>query len=213
MTITLRLTKGEEVTYAELDANFIDLDQRLNQATTVLNPLVTEVAALPKFELVDSQVQALVGGGKTLTLTPSYPAQVLSNYAVASSSVLTATNEILGSFTIPAGTLSANSNLQIEALWSFSNSVDDKIVKIKIGPNTLYSATHTTTVKASPLVMLTNRNSLASQIYDIPSGTSAPGTSVINFALDQTVEFYGQRENAADTLTLQHYRILHFVGA
>ena len=144
------------------------------------------------------------------------PVEVLSSSAIAVSCALTATDEVLASFTLAAGTLGVNSILQIEPLWTFASSASNKITKVKIGATTVYTATRTTSVKEAPLIVLANRNSLASQIqpYDnnyVTAGSGAPATYTINFAIDQTVEITGQRA-ASEALKLEYYRVLHFVG-
>lgn len=147
----------------------------------------------------------------------SRPIEILSGSAVATSCKTTAIDEVLASFTIAAGIVGVNSVLQIEPLWTFTSSVNNKVLKIKIGGTTVYSAARTTSVKEAPLFVLANRNSLASQIhpYDnnyATAGSATPVTSAINFANAQTVEITGLRTDSGDTLTLEYYRILHFIG-
>lgn len=145
------------------------------------------------------------------------PVEVLSSSAAAVSCAATGIDEILASFTIPAGILGPNSILQIEPLWTFASNANNKILKVKIGGSTVYSATCTTSVKEAPLIVLANRNSLALQIqpYDstyVTAGSGAPATYAIDFSVPVTVQIAGQRANAGDALTLEYYRVLHFVG-
>lgn len=145
------------------------------------------------------------------------PVEVLSSSAVAASCALTASDEVLASFTIAAGTLGANSIIQIEPLWTFASSANNKICKVKIASATVYSSTRTTSVKEGPLIVLANRNSLASQIqpYDntyVTAGSGAPATYTVDFSVNVTVQITGQRANSGDALTLEYYRVLHFVG-
>ena len=147
----------------------------------------------------------------------SRPIEILSTSAIAASCVLSAVDEVLTSFTIQPGTLGVNSILQIEPLWTFSSSVNNKICKVKIGGATVYNATRTTFAKEAPLIVLANRNSLASQIqpYDntyISAGSGAPATYSIDFSVNVTVELIGQRANSGDALKLEYYRVLHYVG-
>jgi hypothetical protein len=147
----------------------------------------------------------------------SKPVEVLASSAVAASCASIGVDEVLAFFAIPVGTLGVNSIIQIEPLWSFTSSGNNKVLKVKIGGTTVYSTTRTTSVKEGPLVVLANRNSLAFQIqpYDnnyVTSGSGAPATFTINFALDQTVQITGQRA-ASEALTLEYFRVLHFVGA
>jgi len=145
------------------------------------------------------------------------PVEVLSSSAVAASCASTAADEVLGSFTVRAGIIGVNSIIQIEPLWTFTNSANNKILKVRIGGVTVYSATRTTSVKEAPLIVLANRNSLASQIqpYDnayVTAGAGEPATYTINFANLVTVDITGQRANSSDTLKLEYFRALHFVG-
>lgn len=145
------------------------------------------------------------------------PIEHLSGSAIAFSSSLTGLDEVLESFLIPAGTLGVNSILQIEPLWTFTNSANNKILSVKIGDATIYSATRTTSVMEAPLVVLANRNSVASQIIShsgsyVTAGTTAPSTFTIDFSKDQIVFLMGQRANSGDTLKLEYYRALHFIG-
>jgi hypothetical protein len=146
----------------------------------------------------------------------SRPVEVLSNSAVAASCASTGFDEVLASFTIPAGILGPNSILQIEPLWTFANSANTKILKVKVGASTIYSATRTTSTKEAPLIVLANRNSVALQIqpYDsayVTAGSGAPNTYSENLLVPVTVQITGQRA-AGEALTLEYYRVLHFVG-
>jgi hypothetical protein len=145
------------------------------------------------------------------------PVEVLSSSAVPASCALTGVDEVLGSFTVRAGIIGVNSIIQIEPLWTFTSSANNKILKVSIGGVTVYSATRTTSVKEAPLIVLANRNSLASQIQPYGSayetaGASMPPAYAINFASLVTVDITGQRANSGDTLTLEYFRVLHFVG-
>src|SRR5688500_8097166 len=66
----------------------------------------------------------------------SRPVEILSGSAVAKSCMFTAVDETLTSFTVAAGILGVNSILQIEPVWTFASSVNNKILKIKIGGTT-----------------------------------------------------------------------------
>jgi hypothetical protein len=145
------------------------------------------------------------------------PVEVLSSSAVPASCALTGVDEVLGSFTVRAGIIGVNSIIQIEPLWTYTNSANNKILKVKIAGVAVYSATRTTSVKEAPLIVLANRNSLSSQIqpYDntyITAGSGSPATYTIDFANSVTVDITGQRANSGDTLKLEYFRVLHFVG-
>jgi hypothetical protein len=72
-------------------------------------------------------------------------------------------------------------------------------------------------VKEAPLFISANWNSLSSQIkpYDyayITAGSGAREIYTMDFSKNKTVNITGQRANAKDSLTLEYYRILHFIG-
>ncbi|HEU4853850.1 MAG TPA: hypothetical protein VFS89_01000, partial [Nitrosospira sp.] len=145
------------------------------------------------------------------------PVSLIDSSAVSASCASTAVDEVLASFTIPAGSLGLNSILQIEPLWTFTSSANNKILKVKVGGVVVYTATRTASEKEGPLVVLANRNSLSSQIHPyentyVTAGTGVPATSSIDFSAAVDVEITGQRANAADTLSLQYFRAVHFVG-
>lgn len=146
------------------------------------------------------------------------PVEMLAGLAVAASCVSTAFDEVLASFTIAAGVLGVNSILQIEPLWTFTSSANNKVVKVRLGGATVYNATRTTSVKEAPLIVLANRNSLMSQIQPYDYGyavaeAGAPATYTIDFSQPVDVEITGQLANSGDSLKLEYFRVLHFVGA
>ena len=146
------------------------------------------------------------------------PVEMLSGSAVAASCASTGFDEVLASFTIAPGILGVNSILQVEPLWTFTSSANNKIVKVRLGGATVYNAARTTSVKEAPLIVLANRNSLMSQIqpYDYgygAAGTGAPATYAIDFSRPVDVEITGQLANSGDSLKLEYFRVLHFVGA
>ena len=203
-SLIFRLVKGSPRTLAEDDQNLTNINS----------------------DLASKAPYALDGNGKIIGYSAAlgivYPAirrpvEILVSSAIAASCVSTAVDEDLAAFSILANTLGVNSVLQIEPLWTFANSANNKITKVIIGGVTVYTATRTTSVKEFPLIVLANRNSLASQIqpYDNAYGTAgstAPSTYTIDFSYNQTVQITGQRANSGDALTLEYFRVLHFIG-
>lgn len=145
------------------------------------------------------------------------PVEVLSASAVAVSCASTAVDEALASFTIPAGVLGVNSVLRFEPLWSYTNSANNKTLRVKIGGTVIYGVIRTTTTRECPLIILANRNSLSVQIEPVngthyAASTGAAGTYTIDLSGNVTVEIIGQRANAGDSLTLEYYSVTHLVG-
>jgi hypothetical protein len=202
-TVVKRVTKGSALTFPEYDANIDNLNAK--QATKA------------PYELSGSNIIGFTGASGFVYPVIFRPIEILSGSAVASSCSSTGADELLAVFTIYTGTLGVNSTLQIEPLWTFTSSVNNKILKVKIGASTVYSATRTTSAKEAPLIVLANRNSLSSQIqpYDntyITAGSGAPATYTIDFSGPVLVQITGQRANSGDSLTLEYFRCLHFVG-
>lgn len=203
MPITLRSDLTEDLSHEQLDGNFVDID--------------TRILLLPEFERdASNNIIGIKGSGVSFPITTN-PVEMLSSSAVEVSCASTAVDEVLASFTIPTGIIGVNSIIQIEPLWTFASSANNKTLRVKVGGSVVYDATRTTSTKESPLIVLANRNSLTSQIqpYDsshITAGTGTPQTHTINFNNSIDVEITGQRANSGDALKLEYYRVLHFVG-
>lgn len=165
-----------------------------------------------------SSGSSVVVDGVTYDLVAN-PVNLLAAVNTNVSSTTTGADDVLGSFTIPAGTLGVNSILQIEPCWDYTSSANNKILKVIVGGTTVLSRTRTTSLRDAPLVVLANRNSLTSQInvYDGQTGYVAAAangstTHAIDFSAAVTVQITGQRASGADTLTLSYFRILHFTA-
>lgn len=202
-TIVGRVSKGGALSLQQYDDN----NNALNAAQAAKAPYATS----------SDRPIGFVGAHDLTYPLVRRPIEILAGSAIGFSCASTGLDETLESFLIPAGTLGVNSALQIEPLWAFTNSANNKILKVRIGEVTIYSATRTTSVKEAPLIVLANRNSLASQIQPYGSayetaGASAPATYTIDFSKNQVVFLIGQRANSGDTLKLEYYRVLHFVG-
>ena len=138
---------------------------------------------------------------------------MVAQSAVAASVTATTAEETLATVTLPGGSLGANGSLLIEALWSANSDADDKTVRFKLGGTTFQQVLVTTSVTVFNSVTIFNRNSQSSQVANQLSGgygasANAVVTGSIATASDQTILITGQKEQAADTLTLEAYRIL-----
>lgn len=145
------------------------------------------------------------------------PVEVIESSTIPAACTITGVDEILATVTIPKGILGPNSIIKIEPVWSFTSSANNKIVKVKVGPTILYSATRTTSEKEGPMLLLGNRNSYASQVqpYDTNYATASAGQPngyMIDTSKPLTIQITGQRADGSDTLTLEYYLITHFGG-
>lgn len=202
-TIVGRVSKGGALSLQEYDAN----NDALNAKQATKAPYATSNDKPIGFTAAHDSVIPLI----------RRPTELLSGSAIPFSCSLTSIDEVLESFLIPAGTLGVNSILRIEPLWTFTNSANNKTLKVKIGDVTIYSAVRTTSVAEAPLIVLANRNSVQSQIAPysdnyITAGTVAPSTYTIDFSKNQIVFITGQRANSGDSLKLEYYKALHYIG-
>ncbi|SCX82603.1 hypothetical protein [Nitrosospira sp. Nsp13] len=164
-------------------------------------------------------IGGLVGNAGDTYPIISRSIEVLSSTAVAAPCTSAGINEVLASFPIPAGTLGVNSILQIEPLWTFTSSANNKFLRIAIGGTVLFNVTRTTAMAEAPLWVMINRNSLNSQILPysansgyFSAGAGFPAVATIDFSVTNTVELIGQRASSGDSLVLEYYRALHFLG-
>jgi hypothetical protein len=160
---------------------------------------------------------AITPGGVAVPLVGSFL------YAVQSvDSTLTGvtTEESLFSVLFPAGLLGPNDVLSVHPLWSYTNSANNKTLRVKFGANvaaatSVWSAVNTTTLSAGPRVAMRGRNSLTAQIMEHVSNSgfgSAEGyassgtdltTTAIDFSVDQTLFITGQLASAAESIVLR----------
>jgi hypothetical protein len=150
--------------------------------------------------------------------------RVQAQSATAATHTAGATTETtLLTVAIPAGLLGASGRVVITALWSYTNSANNKRMRIRYGA-TGAAATHAGTVYESILVTTTasyrgqveiiNR-SASSQVgrnASLGSGgwgttSSAIVTSAINTANATEIEFSAEVSNAGESITLESYII------
>lgn len=150
--------------------------------------------------------------------------RVVGASAVAAPITGSLTETTLASVTIPAGAMGPNGILRITTLWSVTNSVNNKTLRVYLGGagGTLYhNVVFTTSASQRHQVQIHNRNSQSSQVGYTPGGatggwgpsTSAIQTSAINMALSQTILMRGLLGDVADTITLESYSVELKYGA
>lgn len=130
---------------------------------------------------------------------------------------------VLFSLTIPAGTLGTNDTLEIFRMFSHTSSAVTKTWTIEIGGVTVWTGSFTTTGGSIAPFVLSNRNSVSSQVSLSATNASAsgfgnvaPSTSAINFAVDQTLTIsaqWGTAGTGANSMTLESVRVLHHKAA
>lgn len=147
-------------------------------------------------------------------------AMVGTTYAVTG----TATETVLSTYTLPAGLLTPNSQLDIMHTWTYTNSANSKTVRIKhsslgggTGGDAYYSVAATTSLSLMATCSIRSNNSTSAQKgwgvgNTVPSGLSAIASTLRSFSRSTSVAtdivFTGQLANTGETITLSGYTIV-----
>ncbi|MBP3958342.1 hypothetical protein J8F10_24095 [Gemmata sp. G18] len=163
-----------------------------------------------------------IGGGALFISTgtiwkPVGGSCVLASSSVSGVSVTGTTSETtLATVTIPAGLMTANGALRVRTLWSYTNSGNNKVPRMRlggIGGTVFMGPTFTTTASAQIDSDVRNRGAANSQVswnfssLGIGSSTGAPTTGSVDTATAQDLVFTGQLTNTGETITLESYRV------
>lgn len=139
---------------------------------------------------------------------------VLGASAVAASITGTVAETSLAAVTVPAGAMGANGDMRFTALFSYTNSANNKTIRVRFGnglSGTLFISSVLTTTAASRISgTISNRNNSASQIGGLVNGaiggsSTANITAAIDTTASQTLTFSGQLANTGETITLESY--------
>lgn len=144
------------------------------------------------------------------------PWAVLAQSAVAVSHTGDLVETVLATVTIPAGAMRANGAVRVSSLWTYTNSANNKRMRVKlggVGGTAFFDSTQTTTATyTDPGRTIQNRNSEASQVgrpaaSTQGSTTSAVVTSAIDTSVAQTIVFTALLANTGETITLESYLV------
>lgn len=129
----------------------------------------------------------------------------------------TATPTALFTLTIPAGTLGKNDSLRITTKWSMPNSVSTKTIDVLVGGVSLVGALSLTlSAVAIREDLISNRNSLTSQICGTTPGLGGIGsafvTSTRDFSQAQTITAVATLGLTSDTITLESILVEQIKG-
>lgn len=145
---------------------------------------------------------------------------VLAASAVAVPLTGTTNETVLATIPVLGRFMKANSRLEIETLWSHTNSANNKLARVRLVGSAdvaFMGLTITTAATTRTNTEISNRNSLTSQIA-APSagvtsftgyGTSAAAvtTGAVDTAQAFEIRITGQLASAGETLTLESYRV------
>lgn len=125
------------------------------------------------------------------------------------------TNEnTLATIAIPAGIMGVNGILRVTTLWTVTNSVNNKILRTKLGSTDYGAVTVTTSVGYREQRQIHNRNSASAQVAFVQAngatfggaaGSNVTGTENTANALNLLLT--GQKASGGETLTLESYLV------
>jgi len=123
----------------------------------------------------------------------------------------TTTETTLATVTIPAGLLGSNGKIIVYPLWTMTNSAGQKSFKLKLGGQTCYQVSLTTSAHSASLLLVRNFNSVSAQKTStglsagLGATTATISNTTVNTAIAQDLTITGQLANGTDTMTLEGF--------
>lgn len=138
---------------------------------------------------------------------------VLAQSAVAMSHTGNTDETTLATITVPANAMGANGRIRIITNWSYTNSANNKQLRVRFGGigGTVYLlATTTTTVSGRHITEIANRGAANSQFgspsnLNFGNNASAATTSAIDTTAAVDIVLTAQLTNSGETITLESY--------
>lgn len=136
-----------------------------------------------------------------------------------------ATEQVMATYTLPGGLMSANGQLEIIHFWNVTNSVNNKTVRIRhsavgggVVGDTYYSFTQTAIVGIQAITCIRANNSVSAQkgwgiATSVASGIGAIAATLRSFTRDlqndSDIVFTAGLANTSETVTLEGYSIVY----
>jgi len=143
----------------------------------------------------------------------------LSTLAINVSVTGTTTNTQLHEVVVPAGLMSANGQLEVASLWSYTNSANSKTLRLyfgSFGGDSFIARVETSTTTSQYYTNIRNTNSVSTQIGlngattgGIGANGGAPSSGTVDTSLNQSLFFGAQLANSGETITLKGYKITY----
>lgn len=148
--------------------------------------------------------------------------QVLSQSAVPVSASADTNEDTLATITVPANAMGLNGSLRVSAVFTVTNSVNNKTIRVRFGgaSGTQYAAlTMTTSTSAVVGTMISNRGAANSQVGSPSTGrisgaeAGAVVTSSVDTTADSTIVITGAKASSGEAITLERYSVELAYGA
>jgi|SRR5215203_3192018 len=128
-------------------------------------------------------------------------AEIIGRSAVAVTHTGNLNETTLATVTIPGGAMGKNGLVRITAMWTFINSANNKVTRIRFGGQSLSGLTHTTTSLYREMKDIANRNAENSQI-GTPAAIGGGGFGTSTAAKVETTVDTSAAVNITFTATL-----------
>lgn len=140
--------------------------------------------------------------------------RILGQSGAAVSGAADTAENTLATVSVPAGSMGVNGVVRVTSLWSYTNSANNKTLRVDFGGFDFLSNAATTTVGTQTLTLIRNRNATNSQVGFTNATFGAIGTTTgtaTTCAVDTTaavsLTLTGQKASAGETLTLESYTV------
>jgi hypothetical protein len=140
--------------------------------------------------------------------------QIVSRSFIAVSAPADTNEDILAQFVIPAGSMGINGVVMVHTLWSFTNSINAKTARVRLGGITgmiAQAVACASQLSGQFVTWIANRSAFASQITGAAAltadglSTAANVTGTIDMSVQQTVVITAQKATGGETMTLEGY--------
>jgi len=141
------------------------------------------------------------------------PTEILAAGASALSHTGNTNETSLVTYSLAANTLKVGGMIRITCLWSYTNSSNNKTLKVKFGSANPLNLTVTTTASLLRHVHVFQRGASSQTFFSVNNTTGvgvsagAISTSAIDTTSAVTIDFTATLANAGETITLEYYLI------
>jgi len=157
-----------------------------------------------------------LSSGDVTTALGFTPGSVIAQSAVAVPHTGTTAETTLATITIPANAMGANGRIELDVIWSYTNSANTKTLRQKFGGTTILSTAVGASAVTRTSAVIANRNATNSQVATPNFSTSfgVSSATLTTMAIDTTaavnIVLTAQLANSGETITLEAYSVKLF---